>query len=84
MENISLSKERNVISVGHSLGVTIPAEMAKKLGITKKTKLEVSLTNDGLKIVKKKSELSSEFIKAMNETLVEYHDALEILKKSDE
>ncbi|MGQ4557952.1 AbrB/MazE/SpoVT family DNA-binding domain-containing protein [Levilactobacillus hammesii] len=84
MKNASLSKERQVINVGHSLGMTIPPEMIKALGITKETKLELTLLDDGLKVTKKKDNLSSQFVTAMNETLVEYHDALEALKKSDE
>ncbi|MCH5465181.1 AbrB/MazE/SpoVT family DNA-binding domain-containing protein [Levilactobacillus tujiorum] len=84
MKNANLSKERQVINVGHSLGMTIPPEMLKALGITKGTKLVLTLLDDGLKVTKKKGSLSSEFITAMNETLVDYHDALETLKKSDE
>lgn len=84
MKNSALSEERHVINIGHSLGVTIPADMIKALGITKETKLEVTLTDDGLKVTKKKEILSPEFVAAMNETLADYHEALETLKKSDE
>ncbi|VDG23148.1 AbrB/MazE/SpoVT family DNA-binding domain-containing protein [Lactiplantibacillus mudanjiangensis] len=82
MENTK-EEIRSAIRVGNSIGFTIPADMAKSLSIEKGSRLEVKLENGGLS-VKKKNDVTQDFMNDLNDTISEYHEALEILRKSDE
>ncbi|AKP64429.1 hypothetical protein FC99_GL000148 [Levilactobacillus koreensis JCM 16448] len=74
---------RKVINVGSSIGITIPAEVAKQLNLTSGSEVEIQPTSNGFSVTKKSS-LDPAFMASMEKGLKEYRGALEILRKSDE
>jgi len=86
MENLKKTEVRNVINVGHSVGITIPASMARAFKLAKGSRVDVVETKEGLTIKPhaEDAELTPEFVSAMNDAYGQYRDALESLRKSDE
>jgi len=83
MQEKKQSISRKVITVDGSIGITIPAEMAKQLNLTNGSEVEIHPAPNGFSVTKKTS-LDPAFIASMEKGLKEYHGALEILRKSDE
>lgn len=75
--------DRKVISVGGSIGITIPADLVKQMGLSSGVNVEIQPTKNGFTVTKKPS-LDPEFIENMEKGFEKYHQALETLRKSDE
>jgi len=79
--------EQSVIQIGNSVGVVIPKEVKKKLGLKKGSKVIVGVTQDnkGMVISKpegaKSSSITPEFLEWLDAFNKEYGPALQELAK---
>lgn len=79
--------EQNIIQIGNSLGVTIPSELRKKMGLKKGSKVVMEHTPDNKIIIseikdsKKMSSITPEFLKWLDRFNKEYGPALTELAK---
>ncbi|GKV66962.1 MULTISPECIES: AbrB/MazE/SpoVT family DNA-binding domain-containing protein [unclassified Sporosarcina] len=74
--------ERRITQVGNSLGLTLPAEMLKKLDIKKGDEVKVEMLGDEL-VIKKVPHLielpkgiPADFFDILNEEMEAHHEAL--------
>lgn len=75
------SFSRKIITVGSSLGITIPTEIANQLNLANGAEVDIQSLPNGFSITKR-SKFDPAFIASMEKGLKEYHGALEILRKS--
>lgn len=83
MQPERLSFSRKIITIGSSLGITIPTEIANQLNLANGAEVDVQSLPNGFSITKR-SKFDPAFIASMEKGLKEYHGALEILRKSDQ
>jgi len=83
MDMVKKDLERNIIAIGNSVGLTIPANLVKEMGLSTTSKVQIVPTDQGF-MVTKLADADPKFVAAMNQAYDQYHDTLEMLRQGDE